>query len=214
MFTTPIQHRPLRNLDEVLKFSYPTDFFATPLTKWQNNGHIAFADQNGNVHVTPYRVETHPILEEAGYIEKSLSVPFSNSENRPDFYKWLVKIAEEENWAYTHEKAYEIALSKCIQPVRVKEKYQVKEITFYDDTKSHIIYKALTLQFLHNNSAENIGTYIVVDDKTVVVCDEYGRTFLVKVKTVINDFVNALIDARYTRTQHPEWYIQEYSPEA
>lgn len=207
MFTQPIKHTRLASLEEVLNFSYRTDSSATPLTKWQNNGQIAFANQYGIVYVTPYRPEIHSILQEAGYKEESLYVPFSNGEKRPEEYKWLAKIAEEENWAETHEEAFEVASKKGIRRVMVSEKYQIKEISHYDDTDTHTAYLPLTMKFLMNESKDNIGTYILVDEKTIVICDEYGRTFLLKAKTVVNDLVNALIDAGYTRTVHPERYV-------
>ena len=213
MFNTPIKHTRLTTMDEVRKFSFLTNRRnATPMKKWQNNGQIAYSDEYGNVFVTPYRSEIHGILKDAGYTESALYVPFSNGEERPVTYQWLEKIAYEENWAETHEEAFKIASEKGIKPVVVEEKYQVREISFYNDTENHATYAALTTKYLLNQSKENIGTYIVVDQKTLVICDEYGRTFLVKAKTIINDLVNALIDAGYTRTAHPERYIQTYKP--
>lgn len=215
MLTTPIRHTRLNTLEEVKNFSFRTVSNATPLTKWQNNGHIAFADEYGTtVYVTPYRTEIHSILEEAGYKEECIFVPFSNGEERPEAYQWLEKIAEEERWAYTHAEAFKVATEKGIKPVKLSKKLQVqvKEISYYDDKENHTIYKELVSKYLFNNSKDNIGTYIVLDEKQLVVCDEYGRTFLLKAKTVINDIVNALIEAGYTRTIHPEWYIYRYEP--
>ena len=213
MFTNPIKHTRLTSMKELLKFSYRTDSHSeNKLVVTQNNGQVAFADEYGCVYVTPYRPEVHAILSEAGYSEKyCLFVPFSNGENRPDAYQWLAKIAEEECWAYTHEKAYQVATEKGIKSVTLRGKYQIKEISYYDDTETHTTYSALTTMFLFS-SKENIGTYIVIDEKTIMVCDEYGRTFLLKSKTVINDTVNILLDAGYTRTAHPEWFIHHYEP--
>ena len=206
MFTQPIKYTRLKSMQEVLNFSYRTNSSATPLTKCQNNGQIAFTDHHGFVYVTPYRPEIHDILQESGYKDGSLFVPFSNGEKRPLEYQWLAKIAEEECWAKTHEEAYNVASNKGIQPVKANGKYQIKEIlTFYDtDTDSYL---PLTMKFLLNESEDNIGTYILVDEKTIVICDEYGRTFLVKAKTAVNDLVNTLIDSGYTRTVHPARYV-------
>lgn len=197
-------------MEELLKFSYRTDGKANPLTKWQNNGQIAFADAFGCVYVTPYRTEVHEILKKNGYTDECFSVPFSDSGERPEAYKWLTQIAEEENWAETYEEALKVATEKGIKPVKISQKYQLREISYYNDTDKS--YSALATQYLMNNSHENIGTYIIIDKKTLVICDEYGRTFLVKVKTVVNDLVNALIDAGYTRTAHPEYYIRHHTP--
>ena len=162
-------------MDELLKFSYRTDRRSEhKLILTQNNGQIAFSDENGYVYVTPYRPEISEILTEAGYSESySLFVPFSNGEERPDEYQWLAKIAEEENWAYTHQQAYEVSIKKGIKPLGTSQKIQIKEILFYDDVDSKTYYTALTSKFLLNQSEENIGTYILVDEKTIVICDEY-----------------------------------------
>lgn len=216
MFNTPIRHTQLTSMEELLKFSYRTNNTSEhKLVVTQNNGQIAFADKDGYIFVTPFRSEIHSILAEAGYKERHcLFVPFSNGENRPEEYQWLAKIANEENCSETFEKAYNISQKKGIKPVQVDGRYKVKEIwSYYDDKLSSTIYRPLTTLYLFNDSAENIGTYILVDEKTLVVCDEYGRTFLLKAKTIVNDLVNALIDAGYTRTVHPEWYISKYEPE-
>ena len=214
MFTTPIRHTRLNTMEEVMNFSFRTEFRSTAMTKWQNNGQIAFADENGNVYVTPFRPEIDSILEQAGYRMGSMFVPFSNSEPRPDEYQWLVKIAEEENWAATYEEAFKVAYEKGVKPVKEIGNYQIKikEVIFYEDTETHTKYSALTMKYLLNDTQKNVGTYIRVDEKTIVICDEYGRTFLVKAKTVANDLVNDLIGAGYTRTVHPERYVRKYEP--
>ena len=215
MFNAPIRHTRLSTLEEVMNFSYRTDFRATPMAKWQNNGQIAHADQYGVIYVTPYRREIHSILENAGYKDGSLYVPFSSgSETLPDEYQWLVRVAEEENWASTYEEAFQKASSRGIQPVKVSGKYQIREISrMFDDTEHHTFYFPMTMMFLANNTDKNIGTYIIIDEKSVMLCDEYGRTFLVKVKTVINDFINSLIAAGYTRTIHPWFYVRKVEAE-
>lgn len=209
MFTTPIRHTSLKSMEELFKFSYPTEHKAKkPYVFWQNNGQIAFSDKLGMIWVTPYRTEIHSILNEEGYSESAIFVPFSNGEEYPEAYAWLKDIAEQEKRAMTHEEAFEKATERGIKSVSIKAKVQVKEIIgWYEDEESNARYEPMTMMYLMNNTRENIATYIVVDEKTLLICDEYGRTFLVKVKTVINDIVNALIEAGYTRTAHPERYI-------
>ncbi len=218
MFNTPIQHKPLTSMKEVTRFSYRTGSYSEEKRiATQNNGHIAFSDEIGRIFVTPYRPEIWDILRKDGYTEKcTLSVPYSNGgEVIPVTYKWLVKIAEEENWASTYEEAAQVAKKKGIQPVKkVSKEYSVKEISSpYYDTETHTGYTPMTMKYLLNSSKENVGTYVLVNEHTLVVCDEYGRTFLLKTKGVVNDMVNSLINAGYTRTLHPEYYISEYKPE-
>ena len=178
-----------------------------------NNGQVAYADENGWVYVTPSRPEIIGILIAAGYKEShNLWVPFSNGEDRPAAYVFLAKIADEESWAYTHQKAKKVADEKGIKPVTLEQKFQIKEISYHTDPDSGIRYEALTMIYLLNETSANVGTYIIVDEKTLVVCDEYGRTFLLKAKSVINDAVNALIAAGYKRTVHPERYVHFSEP--
>ena len=213
MFNTPIKRTRLKSLEEVIKFSHRTGgrFDDMPFVKCSNNGQIAFSDERGFVYVTPYRSEIHSILDEAGYRERCFFVPFSNGEERPEEYRWLAKIAEEENWAETYEEAAKIATEKGVKPVVLPmlQKLQIKEIySPYEDPETRTVYRKLVDMFFRGTTTQdNIGTYIIVDEKTLVICDEYGRTFLVRAKTIINDIVNTLIDAGYTRTAHPEWYI-------
>lgn len=210
MINTPIKHVRLNSMEELLKFSYETGTISSNKREMTyNNGQIAFADERGHVYVTPYRPEIFEILLENGFQEsKTLFVPFSNGEECPDQYKWLRKIAKEEAWAYTNEKAAEKSASKGIKAVKIQKNLQIKEISPYNGyNDTHTWYYSLVKPYLQNSSEDNIGTYIVVDEKTLVACDEYGRTFLIKAKTVINDIVNALIAAGYTRTPNPEKYI-------
>jgi len=136
-------------------------------------------------------------------------VPFSHGEERPEHYKWLEKIAEEECIAYTYEKAFKKSYKKGIQSAKIWDEYQLEEIPFslpYEDPVTHTMYRALTSISLDYESIRNIGTYIIVDKNTVIICDEYGRTFLLK-QTVINNTINALLNAGYTRNTYPERYI-------
>ena len=215
MFNTPIKHTRLKNLQEVFDFSYVTSFKDRPKKKYKTDGYIIFTDQIGNVFFTPVRPEIDDILKENGYQNSRTPISFSPENANPFSLLWIEKIAKEENWAYTYECAFNFACSKGIKPVTINnDDFEIVEIIFnnkYDDINTHTCYYGLTKKFL-KDSKHNIGTYIFVDEKTIVICDEYGRTFLLKSKTIINDLVNTLIDAGYTRTIHPERYLYKYEP--
>lgn len=178
----------------------------------QDNRSILFADEAGCYYITPYRPEIWKILKKAGYTNKStLSVPFSG-EVTTARYKWLQKIAEQENWAYTYEKAAQVANQKGIKHVKVGKGYSVKEISSpYYDTEEKTIYIPMTEMYLDYATYKNVGTYVLVDEHTLVVCDEYGRTFIFKnTKKGVNKLVNSIINAGYTRMLHPEYNILKY----
>ena len=209
MFTNPIKHTRLRGMEELLNFSIKTNFCSDQRDIFCFlNEQFAFTDCSGYIHVTPFRSEITNILVAAGYKAGTLVFPCI-SETEEEAYDWLRGIADDENWAETYETAYNLSLEKGIQPVTLDtHKLQIKEILYcYDDDATHSKYERMTTQFLTDDTKKNIATYILVDEKIVLICDEYGRTFLVKAKIVINDVMNALIDAGYTRTTHPEKYI-------
>jgi len=216
MFTKPIKRTRLNSMDELFKFSYLTNQTSKQKLRFtQNNGQIAFSDEYGSVWVTPYRTEICDILVDANYEAGSIFVPFSNGEEIPDAYYWLKQVANRENWAETHEKALKFSEEKGIKPVefgQMAHQMRIKEITndYYQNDDDCMRYMQMATKFLLNNSQSNIGTYIIIDDKSILVCDEYGRTYLITVKATINDIVNTLIDAGYTHTAHPEYYVQKY----
>ena len=210
MFTKPIQHTRLRGMEELLNFSIKTNCYSLRNDAFCfRNEQFAFTDYSCCIHVTPFRSEITNILIAAGYKERLPFFP-DIDDSEEEAYDWLKAIANEENWAETYERAYNLSLEKGIKPVTLDtQKLQIKEILYcYDDVSTHTKYERMIEQFLTHDTQKNIATYILVDEKTVLICDEYGRTFLVKAKIVINDVVNALIDAGYTRTTHPEKYVR------
>ena len=209
MFTNPIKHTRFNTIGEVYRFSYKTNGRTEPFSYFEKKGNIAFSDANGEIHVTPFRSEIKGLLNSEGYKNTPMYVPFCGDEDEPDAYSWLRAIADEENWAETYETAFKLSSARGIKYVKLNtQKLQIKEILYcYDDVANHRKYERMIMQFFTYNTKDNIATYIFVDEKTVLICDEYGRTFLVKAKTVINDVINALIDAGYTRTTHPEKYV-------
>ena len=96
MYQKPIQPIPLKNMEELMKFSYRMYNIDVKLKFCHDNGHIGFADQNGELYVTPFRHEITSILKENGYTAEFFSVPFSDGSPSPIAYFWLEKIAEEE----------------------------------------------------------------------------------------------------------------------
>lgn len=216
MFTQPIKRTLLNSVEEIKSYSYRMNGFSSKkMVRWQSNGQIAFADENGVLYVTPYRAEINDMLEKAGYEESSLSVPFSNGKDVPISYQWLEIIANQENWATTYLIAYGISSTKDIKPVdlsSIEEKIHISEIFRYEDKDTQMIYHNMVNLWL-NGEEDNLGTYIIINKKTLIICDEYGRTFLLKVKSVINDIVNLLIDAGYRHNPNPARYVSFYEPE-
>lgn len=216
MFNTPIRHVPLTNLGEV--YHYSIEAYSPPDEAFTfcviDEDHIAFTNTYGTVFITPYRNEVPEILSKSDYKRGEILVSLSENRYALPAYQWIRKIADEENAARTYEVAYEKAKEKGIKPFSPDTRgLQIKEIplgSYYQDDSTNIRYNSLEDIFFRFQSGDNIGTYIIVNEKTLVVCDEYSRTFLIKTKYIINDIVNNLINAGYTRTLHPEWYIKEY----
>lgn len=213
MFSKPIKYVRLKSLEEVKAFSYKKNKTGRPCNRKTfdtRNGNIVFIDEFESLYVTPYRSEIIGILERAGYYQRDLDVEFSYDEKRTARYQWLERIAEEERWARTFEEAYRVSRRKGIKPVDTRginlEKICDITLESFDDKEKKQIFSRMSEQFKN----ENVGTYIIIDKNKLMVCDEYGRTYLLTIKGPINDMVNRLIKSGYKRTAHPEWYIKEY----
>ena len=114
--------------------------------------------------------------------------------------------------AYTHKLAYSIAKEKGITGIAWlnSQRFHLKEILgWYRDKESNFDYELMVLQFLHNYSEKTIGTYVLIDSKTVLMCDQYGRTFLIKAKHTVDNVVRLLLDSGFTRNPHPEFYVRK-----
>ena len=180
MFGNPMKHTRLSSMEELLKFSYSTDRHSKyPFQVTACNGNIAFSDVNCNIWATPYRPEVFDILNGNGYCidkcKETLSVPSFRAGN----------------CALTYANSFKIATEKGLKPVCIdqsKYMFKIMEIScYYKDMETHASYLPLVSCFHHNSSENNIGTYIVINPKSLVICDEYGRTWLLKIKTSINE---------------------------
>lgn len=112
MFFNPIKRSPFKNLDEVKEFSWRVGRSGDTKVYCETEGQIVFCDEDGIEFVTPFRNDVITVLKEAKYKQDEFLKHFFREEEKPDSYKWLEKIAEEENWAETYEKANEIATDK------------------------------------------------------------------------------------------------------
>ena len=217
MFTSLIRRVELSTLADVKNFSEQQWNRKSEERKvfYQNNGQIAFIDEMGNYFVTPYRTEIQSILRSNGYKEYSIFVPNSNGEATSARYDWLRKLAERENWALTHEEAYAYSQEKGICEVSIKcnpKHYQYKEVDEYSIHDEKWFYRPMVMMYLANSSRESISTYIQVDDKIILVCDEYGRTFKVTAHTqhAYNSIVNAMLEAGFKPNHTPEAFVHPY----
>lgn len=224
MFNTPVRYVPMEeNMEQLKEFSYwgKREGKAVPLTYDSNNGQLIYVDENKFTYVTPARKSAYEVLEKNNYQRKEMFVPFSNGEQKPIVYQWLQRMVEENEWNDTFSAAYIVATQKGIKKMDTDDFRiaKIKDVTIFPfslevrnimiaSEYEKIKVSGMIYQHLMNETRKNIGTFICLDSKNVLVCDEYGRTFLVEVKGTASDFVNALIDAGYTRTVHPERYVQ------
>ena len=222
MFIAPINYSPLTTLEELENFSKLEGYRPNNPVKayCTNNGVVAYTDANNTLWVTPSRPEITELLEKEGFERKSFCVPYSNGEKRDSHFMWLAKIATEETWNYTYAQAMKIAEKRQLQIVdfrHAETKYRITEInsdyieelyTTPPESRPELVYSPMTMQYLMNETDQNIGTYIIIDSKKFLVCDGYGRTYLVETKSCINELINMLILAGYSRTQNPQFYVK------
>lgn len=215
MFTPNIRKVALTTMEDLIKFSERDYRYTSNQRKvyCQNNGQIAFVDETGSYYVTPYRTEIHSILRNNGYTEGGLFVPNSSGEKTSERYAWLRAMANRQNWATTQEEAHKVATDKGLKKVKFEcnpKHYNYREVETYLEDGSWI-FTPMVSMYMSNSSEEYVGTYILVDKYTILVCDEYGRTFKLGVHTqhAYYSIVNALIDAGYTENHHPEYFVRK-----
>lgn len=211
MFDPPIKCTRLKTMEELISFSYKSTSSGAPLSYFWLSDHVAFlfTDSYGSVFIAPWRPEITSLLCKNQYqVNESLKIPYELY-SEPYRYTLLKDIAEQEIWAFTYEKAYEASQEKTIQPVSLEQvNFTITAIeSSRNDDNKRLSFQPMVEPLLDGDSADNVATYIIIDNKTLLLCDEYGRTFLLRTKRVINPIVNKLMKANYTRNPNPEKFV-------
>lgn len=224
MFFEPVRYTKLRNAFEVMKYSKLV--FTQSNTSIKKvyciyRDQIIFVDENGYGYMTPYREEIMDVLEkEDGYKSSSfiLNMPESSRKEidrqmQQEDYKWLMQMANSEEWNLTFEKAHTAAQNNNVKEVEIDESL----IRFFQDVtteeyilgagKGSIAFKGMVEKHLNNGSELNVASFIRFNSTTLLICDNYGRTFLVRFTKSTNHVVNQLLEAGYTYTTYPWLYV-------
>ena len=223
MFITPIRHTPLKNMNELLDFSYDTRGHAInmPCVYFREDDDFFFSNEIGQVYVTPYRKEIGTILREAGYKEKVFNIAHCqdiSSIKKSTKYLWLKDMADKENWYATFEEAFEESKRKEISSVDIPEDLLVTYVPMETIvSRDQKVYPLASL-WLDGNSKNNICTYININNYYLLICDEYSRTYIVHFgyenkiayRNNFSNFVNSLIAAGYKHTANPELYAKGF----
>ena len=159
MFKKPIQHIPLKTMEEVQNYSIRIGKFpARPRTVFTadfSTTIIFYTDENGMLWITPYRFDIDNLLHKSlNFLDDIYFLPSEvySEQISSAQYKWLEKIADEENWACTYEQAYQMAKEKGIKPIVIGETITLKQIVSkpleYHFGNTVEIYNPLVNQFL------------------------------------------------------------------
>lgn len=210
MFISPIKPNvETFSMEDIFRFScsVETKEVYSPYLFTCHGDYMTFTDVFGHLFVTPYRSKLISVLSALNYKDSSeLPYPFKDKEI-PEEYLWLKHIIDEENWSETYQRAFKISVEKGISAVDIPTSgLTIKEIK-YD--KDYFIQPLCSL-WLNEKSKDNIGTYIYLNPKEIVVCDEYGRTFYIKGNIILNNIINTLISAGYKHTESPEKYVSHF----
>ena len=186
-----------------------------------NNGMLAYITESGEVRATPF-YEAGDILEANGYRTGSLFVPYSNGEQPTPELTMLRLYHKQFGQAVTFEEARKISREKGIDDSKVEftpSEIKVCEVSYgssyvyktgFEDIHSIVVTSVTSMYLLDGKDC--IGTFVHFGNNFLVICDQWGRTFVVTPKTgVLNGFVNKLIDAGYTLMPNPEDSIKLYS---
>ncbi len=222
MFRKPIRHVPLRTMEEVKACSYELgesssdDRGSYTYQSLENHSTaIIYCDECNQLFITPFRRDIEQILIDQKYRnvhDRFYKMLFYPNNIIPAEYQWLEWIAKEENWALTYEEAFRFSQEKDIKPVTILEPIcrlnQIIEAPLVNEIPGKIeTCRPMISLLFETGTLENVGTYIHLSSRSLLVCDEYGRTFYIAVNGVINDIENLLISSGYTRTKHPERYV-------
>ncbi len=210
MFIPPIKPNvETFSMEDILRFSCKVDFEEklSPFLFTSHGDDVVFSDALGHLYITPFRTNLFCVLSALNYHESSaLPNPFENKD-MPAEYLWIKRMIEEENWAETYQRAFKNSVEKGISSIDISTNgFTIKEIQYETD----YFIKPLCSLWLNGKSKENIGTYIYLSPKEVVVCDEYGRTFYIKGNIILNNIINTLISAGYKHTESPEKYVSHF----
>jgi hypothetical protein len=165
-----------------------------------NNGTVAFITENGEYYVTPFCFEVRDYLEELGYKDIGLYVPFSNGDIPADKDAALVwealrnkarKVHEEKRIEEHKEKMKSLAEEKSIQPLPE----QLYELCL------NIPESGLMTSWMGQNPTstfpvsdwevpKHMGTYCQNNGKVVFVNDE-GKTFVTPYCSEVRDILDA-----------------------
>ena len=156
--------------------------------KYQNQ--VVFVTEEKIAYVSPEREGIFDIMKKEGYEEGDFFV--INQEKsfieklystiKGKEYNWFLKMKEEEEKNLLYERLHIIAEKKGIKSVEFdEEQLEVfRDVSESDQDLDGFTYTSMTNPKYVLISQENVGTYIRTNSKTVLLCDEYGRTFLLK----------------------------------
>lgn len=219
MFYEPIRYVPFASLEELKENSIQmfVSCLGSPKQYTHYQDSIVYIDGRSQTFVTPLRRETPKILEDNGYKEGEYFIRSADKEyiDKLRFavdgeeYKWLEYMAKEQSWNFAYQEAHKTALRKNIQEIE-PDMYPIAELECIEDEKTignTTFNRMMTNKIL---GYANVGSFIRESNNRVLLCDEYGRTFLVTFKYSANEFINQLIDANYTRALYPWIFIQKH----
>ena len=221
MFYQPTRNVKIKNFEELKKFSICMKGYVVdePKKFCQYQEQVVFVTEEKIAYVCPERDGIFDIMKKEGYEEGDFFV--INQEKsfieklyatiKGKQYNWFLKMKKEEENNLLYERLHMIAEEKGIKSVKFdEEQLEVfRDVSEADQDLDGYTYTSMTNPKYALLSKENVGTYIRTNSKTVLLCDEYGRTFLLKFGLSANEFVNKLNEAGYKPNCMPWNYVWE-----
>lgn len=215
MFDEPVRYTPLSSMEELISQSYKTGQSSeSKKAACLTGGNMIYVSETGDVYITPLRPEIPKILKENDYKPNDLLSDLALSSLSyflvPLEYENLLNIAKEQKRAKAYEDAFKIATRKGILPVQLVD-YQIETykqfFSSYYDEEFVLYYQVLANETLSGYSVENIASFIVVNTTTMLICDEYARTFFLRTP-LASSIESKLLEAGYHYTDNRDMYIR------
>lgn len=226
MFYDPLcPMKPFCSIEQLNTYSKHVDIPGKGLSKGRyykmENGYILYTCNPKFTYLSLPWLGLEDFLKANGYRE-SKKLPSSIQISKEWFtgFNLLRNQMMLQYWAAAFEKCSKAAAERQIRSVEIQEDIVFHDITFHDysfeekttlsfTVSSQITCKGMIQAYPICNGMKNVGTFIYCDT-FLVVCDEYGRTFLfqqVSEEKSLIPIVNQLIEAGYTINPTPDEYV-------
>lgn len=232
MFYAPFRELPSPNtIEELYEYAYsiksPIDWIPQKNSFYQIRNQVYLISNSvQKLYLVPEWPQLSKILQKSYLqLQPTPDVPKEKlfAQQHASQWKTLVEYSNMVQWSHVFPKCKAIADQKGILPCDIPmDLFDVTDVTFHPhELKAHYpdVYSRSSITFygminpsFWQRDSHFVGTFIFIQN-FLLVCDEYGRTFLLQAKnpqSPLDEAVNRLLDTGYTFATFQNGFI-DYS---